>query len=108
MIVLKQSGIDQDFFVIPRTYTADSMVITNETTGESTTYAITSSIDGYYLTWSKTVTLKEGVFYNMTVYNGANIVYKDRIFCTNQTVADYSVNNNEFTSVTTDNEYITV
>ena len=108
MIVLQETVSAQDFKIIPREYQADSMTITNETTGASTTYAITTAIQGYYLTFSKAVTLEENVFYNLTVLNGSDIVYKDRIFCTNQTVSTYTVNNNEFATNSTDNDYITL
>lgn len=107
MIVISTTT-PQEFKVIPRTYAATRMTLTNETTREVTSYDITATIDGYYLTWTEAVTVTEDTFYNMTVYNGADIVYKDRVFCTNQTVSSYSVNNNEFTSVSSDNEYITV
>lgn len=108
MIVLQETVTAQDFYVIPREYAADSMDITSETTGVTTTYAITSSIDGYYLTWSKIVALKENNFYTLTVKNGSDIVYKDKIFCTNQSVSSFSVNNGEYTTVSSDNEYITL
>jgi hypothetical protein len=108
MIVLQEIGTAQDFKVIPRAYLADRMEITGETTRTTVSYDITSTVDGYYLTWSNIVTLKENNFYTLTVYNGADIVYKDKIFCTNQAVSNFSVNNNEFTTVSSSNEYITL
>lgn len=104
MIILKQSGLTQTFNVIPRSYSADSIVITG--VEGSTTYSITASESGRYLTWDKIVTLVEGQFYTLTVLNGTDIVYKDRIFCTNQTVADYTINNNEYTEETSNNDFI--
>lgn len=108
MIVLQESASAQDFYVIPRVYTADSMEIYSETNRTTTTYAITTSISGYYLTWSKIVALKENNYYVLTVKNGSDVVYKDKIFCTNQTVSSYSPNNGEFTTVSSDNDYITL
>ena len=107
MIVLQETGTAQDFKVIPRAYLADRMEITGETTRTTTSYDITATVDGYYLTWSNIVTLKEKNFYMLKVYNGTDIVYNDKIFCTNQPIGTFSVNNNEFTSVATNNEYIT-
>lgn len=107
MIVLKELGTDQTFKIIPRTYAADTLVLVNETTGEETSYAISITQTDYYAVITKTLTLKEGNFYRMTVLNGSDIVYRDKVFCTNQTISSYSVNNNEFTTYTTDNEYIT-
>lgn len=106
MIILKELGTDQTFKIIPRVYAADTLVLTNETTGESTSYAITITQTDYYAVITKTVALKEGNFYRMTVKNGSDIVYRDKVFCTNQTISTYSVNNGEFTTYTTDNDYI--
>ncbi len=107
MIVLSTTT-PQEFKVIPRTYAATRITLRNETTNTVASYDITATIDGYYLTWTEAVTVTEDTFYNMTVYNGTDIVYKDRVFCTNQSISIYSVNNNEFTTVSSDNEYITV
>jgi len=107
MIVLGTTT-PQEFNVIPRNYSADRMEITSETTRTTVSYDITATINGYYLTWTEAVTLKENVFYTLTVYNGSDIVYKGKIFCTDQPVSTFSVNNNEFVSVSSNNEYITV
>lgn len=116
MIVLKEQGTDQTFKFIPREYNADTIVLTSETLNTSTTYAITvSRVDydgtadtsGLYLSVTDTFTLKEGNFYSLVVKNGSDVVYKDKVYCTNQTVADYSVNNGQFTTYTSTNDYIT-
>lgn len=107
MIILQETGIAQEFKVIPRELVADSMTLTSETTGEAVTYVITPTIDRYYLVINEIVALKENNFYTIEVKNATEIVYKDKIFCTNQTVSDFSVNNNEFTTYSSDNDYIT-
>jgi hypothetical protein len=38
--------------------------------------------------------------------NGATVVYKDRIFCTDQNVSSFSVNNGQYTANSTTNEFI--
>lgn len=107
MIILQETGLAQEFKIIPRELAADSMTLTSETTGEAVTYVITSTIDRYYLVINEIVALKENNFYTIEVKNATDIVYKDKIFCTNQTVSDFSVNNNEFTTYSSDNDYIT-
>lgn len=107
MIILKESGSDQTFKIVPRELNADTMTLVNETTGESTDYAVTPTTVDYYLEITKTVTLKEGNFYQLTVKNGSDVVYKDKVFCTNQTVDNYTVNSGEYTTYTSDNDYIT-
>ena len=106
MIILKSSALSQTFNVIPRYYIADSMKIKGAE--GSTTYAITSSQDGRYLTWDKIVTLTEGQFYTITILDGTNVVYSDRVFCTNQVVADYTINKDTYTETTSNNDYIIV
>jgi hypothetical protein len=107
MIILQETGTAQEFKIIPRELVADSMTLTSETTGEAVTYVITPTIDRYYLVINEIVALKENNFYTIEVKNASEIVYKDKIFCTNQTVSDFSVNNNEFTTYSSDNDYIT-
>ena len=106
MIILKDSTLTQTFNIIPRYYIADSMTIKGSE--GSTTYAITATEDGRYLTWDKIVTLTEGQFYTITILDGTSIVYTDRVFCTNQVVADYTINKDTYTETTSNNDYIIV
>lgn len=55
--------------------------------------------------------LKQDNFYNLKVYfeNTNEVIYKDRIFCTNQSTATYSINNNAYSEPIIDNnDYITI
>jgi hypothetical protein len=106
MLVLQQVATAQTFKIIPRAYAADSMIITDETTKDSITYAITITQLDYYAVISKIITLVEGHTYTLTVLDGANVVYKDKIFCTNQSATTYTINNGEYVQNTTDNEFI--
>lgn len=59
--------------------------------------ASTVQIVGDYLEITTNFSLGESRFYDMTVYSGSDIIYKDKIFCTDQTVNQatdnyYSVN----------------
>jgi hypothetical protein len=106
MIILKEQGTDQTFKFIPRTMNADTMDIKDEAENTTVTYAITFSVDRYYMSITDTVALKEGRQYVLTVKNGTDIVYKDMIFCTNQVIEDFTVNDNEYVQHSTDNEFI--
>lgn len=117
MIVLKEQATSQTFKFIPRSYTADSMVIEEEGTSIDETYSITPSrvdysdnadSEGTYLQVSKIVNLKEDRFYTLKVLNGTDVIYKDRIFCTNQTVSTYSINNGEYVENSTNNDFIII
>ena len=97
MIVLKEIGTAQTVRFIPtRRSSGTSLILKNETTNASTTYSITTSATSYYSTFSKILTLKEGNFYEMTILDGAELVYRDKVFCTNQTIATYSINKGEY------------
>jgi hypothetical protein len=106
MIVLQQSALSQTFKIIPRQFAADSMIITDETTRDSITYNITINQLDYYAVISEIIALVEGHTYTLTVLDGANVVYKDKIFCTNQSATTYTINNGEYVQNTTDNEFI--
>jgi hypothetical protein len=107
MIVLQELATAQEFKIIPRELSATSMVITNELTDVSTTYAITPTIDRYYLVINKIVNLQQNNFYTLSVLNNTDVVYKGKIFCTNQTIPTYTPNNNEYTTYPSNNDYIT-
>lgn len=108
MIILKDQVAAQTFKFIPRELSADSMVLKLEGSDIETTVNITPTIDRYYLSVNEALTLIENNFYQLTVYNGADVVYKDKIFCTNQVIADYTVNENEYTENTTTNEWVII
>ena len=107
MIILKESVLSQTFKFIPRIYEADTLVLKNETTGVEVVYEIIPTIDRYYLVVSEILDLEQDTFYQMTIKNGLEVVYKDKVFCTNQNVDSYSVNNNTYVSVSSNNDYIT-
>ena len=108
MIILQSSVSSQTFTFIPRTLAATSMVVEDEAENTSVTTSITPTVSTYYLSVTETLTLVEGRFYTLKVLNGSDVVYKDKIFCTNQTVSDYSINNGEYTENTTSSEYVII
>jgi len=116
MIRLTTSASAQTLKIIPRSYASTvSMILRDDTKNTSTTYSsISTSTDKNYLVISQALSpvLVEGRFYDLTVKEGSNVIYKDKIFCTDQTVSSYSVNNNEYTIPTGDdvhdNDYIVI
>ena len=108
MIILLESVLSQTFKFIPRSLEADSMVIEDDAENTSVTIDITPSVDRYYLSVSEVLTLVEGRFYTIKVLNGLDVVYKDKIFCTNQTVSIYSINDNEYVQHSTNNDFVII
>jgi len=109
MIILTSSASAQQIKFIPREYTADSIVITDQDTNKPVTYSgLTFATDRYYLQGNVTFSpvLKKGTFYTISVLNGTSVVYKDNIFCTDQTISTYSINDGVYTKHTTTNEYV--
>ena len=108
MIILLESVLSQTFKFIPRSLDADSMIIEDDAENTSVTIDITPSVDRYYLSVSEVLTLVEGRFYTLKVLNGLEVVYKDKIFCTNQTVSSYSINDNEYVQHSTNNDFVII
>ena len=106
MIILKEQIEEQSLKFIPRTYSATAIVLVNEMTNESTTITSDFYKDGYYLFTTTTFDLKEGNFYTLSILNNTDVVYKDKIFCTNQTIADYTINKDEYVANQTTNDFI--
>jgi hypothetical protein len=83
------------------------MVLTDDQTNVPATIAIISQTSGSYVnTITAEFDLIEGHFYDLVLYKNTDIVYKDRIFCTDQNIVTFSVNNGEYTSNTTTNTFI--
>jgi hypothetical protein len=111
MIILQKIDSNQSFSFIPRSYTNGTtytVIIKNETTNTEVYNDTTTSFTevDYYYQYTDTFTLIEDTTYNLEIKEGNNVIFKDKIFCTNQTVSAYSVNNTEYTEHNQDNEFI--
>ena len=88
------------------------MVLTDEDTSVAVTVTPTLSTVRDYLNVSASFTLKEGHTYEFRLTDSSGDIYKDKIFCTDQTINQtnnsyYSRNTNEYTEPTeADNEYL--
>lgn len=81
--------------------------MTNTNVHDSDTTGVSSNL--YFKEYSATFSLKQGVTYTLTVSNASNdIIYRDKIFCTNQNVTTHTVNNSFFNTVSSTNEFITI
>jgi hypothetical protein len=107
MKVLTTSTSAQEVKVIPRSYPSSITVkVRNESTNDTDTYtSVAATKNKGYLVFSNAFSLTEGNFYNLTLLDGADVIYKGKIFCTDS--SDYSVNTNQYVQETSyDNEYI--
>jgi hypothetical protein len=97
MIVLKEIGTAQTVQFVPtRRNAGNRLFLTNETTNITTEYSITCTQVSYYLTFSKILALKEGHFYTMVIQQDNELIYRDKVFCTNQTIGTYTVNKDQY------------
>ena len=98
----------QTISIIPRVYTSNVyLTLRNDSTDIITT--ITPSdvvVTNNYLELTSTYQVKEGHFYDLKVYEDSKIIYRDKVFCTGQTINQldndyYSVNNgaNDFIEI---------
>lgn len=115
MKVLTTSSSDQTLKIIPRTYATNVTVkLKDDSTNIETSYSSATTTDKNYLVITDTFTLKEGRIYDMQVLDGTDVIYKDKIFCTDQSInqttnAYYNPNKDVYTTNDTyDNDYIYV
>ena len=107
MIILNTDTSAQTFVFIPRSHTFNSVMITDDQTNETVEIqGYTHTVGDYYDTLEAQYNLVENHFYDLVILNGAIVVYKDRIFCTNQNIVSFSVNNGQYVSSSTANEFI--
>lgn len=121
MIHLTTAATKQTINIIPRNYASTvNVVVRDDSTNTSTTYStIATTTDKNYLQVGITFSpvLVEGRFYDVNVKEGTSVIYKDTIFCTDQTINQtnndyYSVNEGAYTVPTGadayDNDYIII
>lgn len=109
MIVLTTSTSPQTFDFIPRTGGYNTMILTDEMESKSTTIAISSSVAGAYKhSITATFALVEGRSYMLVLKNGSSVVYRDKVYCTDSPLQNFSVNYNQYTENVSNNEFIVI
>ena len=108
MIILTTENVNQQkIFFIPRSNVFNSVKITDEQTNVTTiinSYSFSSK--DYWSTLESIFNLKENHFYTIEIKNENTIVFRDKIFCTDQSTSSFSVNNAQYTSNSTQNTFI--
>jgi len=121
MKVLTTSSSAQTLDVVPRTYISSYTMKLRDTSKNKEVFSssVTGITNGNFKRISATISpiLKEGRYYDLTLLNGATVVYRDKIFCTDQTINQnnndyYEINSGQYTFDETagshDNDYIIV
>lgn len=110
MIVLQQTTDEQTFMCIPRAYETEVTVnLYDETRNTNATITPTIDIVGDYYYVSGVFSLKQDNWYVLSIIYGEVEIFKDKVFCTNQNVENYSINAGIYTEQPdADNQYITI
>jgi|TARA_A100001391_G_scaffold52945_1_gene32324 hypothetical protein len=121
MKIMTTSASSQTMDVIPRSFVSSYTLKLRDTSKNkqvfSSSVSASSLANGQRITVTFSPVLKEGRTYDMELLSGSAIVYKDKIFCTDQTINQannnyYDINSGEYTFDETagshDNDYIIV
>jgi hypothetical protein len=111
MIVLQESASAQNLDFIPRSFTSGNTynvtIVNEQTNTEVYNQDVTSITENlYYNRLNAIFNVKQDNFYMVTVKAGSDVVFKDKIFCTNQTISNFTVNDSQYTQQDTTNEFI--
>jgi len=110
MKILTTSATQSIKFIPREAATSVTLVLTNKNTRTSTNVSVgVSNSDGYMTITSGAFSLIEGTNYSMKIVSqSGDVIYRDTIFCTNQTDYDkFDVHKDEYvTEDTYDNEFI--
>ncbi|MBL4703715.1 MAG: hypothetical protein JKY54_04290 [Flavobacteriales bacterium] len=94
-----------NFKVIPRSQPVTVVAIfRDESTKVPTNYNVTPTYSNGFMTLSDVFLVDEGVFYQLTIKDGTDIIYRGRIFCTAQTdFAKYTVASGVYKEIAAEN-----
>jgi hypothetical protein len=107
MIILREQETAQTLNAIIYGSDADTIVLRDEETNIDTEIECVFSISKYFVTTSVVFPIKENKYYTLTIKDSTrdSIVYRDKIFCTNQKIEDYTINHEQYIQHVTTNEY---
>lgn len=110
MIVLKDSTYTQNFKFMPRSCNITSMVFLDELANVE--HEIENPVlvtEKYWMQFQEDLSfefLVDGRTYVLTCFDGANVVYRDKVMCTNQSISTYTINQGVYVANATSNEFI--
>jgi hypothetical protein len=107
MNVLTTSTDSQFLNIVPRSVTFDELIFTDDSTNTPEVITIVDVVDKvYYQQIEIECALIENHYYNVELFNDGDLVFRGKVFCTDQPVVSFSVNNSDYTSHTSGNEFI--
>jgi hypothetical protein len=106
IILTTENVLTQTFPLITRGGTLTDIVLKDEQTNVEILLSYITTQGSYYTIIQAIFNLVENHFYTLTCFNDSEIIYRDKVFCTDQSIVTFSVNNGQYTSNTTTNEFI--
>lgn len=107
MIVVNESNTSQSFNFIPRYGTPVTLELTGENTNVTQVVSGTFTAGDYVYDFSGILPTEENQFYWVVIKDASgNLLLKERMFCTNQPIDTFSVNNGKYISNQTTNDFI--
>ena len=107
MIVVQEQLTSQTFDFIPRYGTPTTCELIDENTNVPVLVAGTFTAGDYVYQFTAILPTEENRFYWMVLKDAnGNLLLKERMFCTNQPIDTFSVNDGQFISNTTTNDFI--
>lgn len=107
MNVLTTTTDPQPLVIVPRSTTFDELIFTDDSTNEPVTIEIDNVEDkSYYQILNVVCALTENRFYNVELFNDGALIYRGKVFCTDQPIVSFSVNNGKYVSNATTNQFI--
>jgi len=108
MIILQESASSQTVKFLARSLSTGAATVVFTDEGENTTItdSVTLFTDRHYTYFDKAIPeLQENRYYMFTVTVSGTEIFFGKIFVTNQTVSEYSINNGVYTERSTTNEF---
>ena len=107
-MILRETTSEQSLKLTPSDNNITSIDITNQSSGVTTTYTVSEVfLNSYFVQINLVLDLKENNDYILKAKNSADeVVYYTTVFCTNQIISDFTINKDEYTQRSSDNEYI--
>ena len=112
---LTTSTDPQTLLIIPRSYSeSGTLVLRDDSTNTETSAEVVLGKSGEYMSLSHSFSLVEGRYYDFRIEVSGDIIYKDKIFCTDQDIDQntndyYTVNEGDYiTDNSYDNDYIVI
>ena len=107
MNVLTTTLDPQPLVIIPRSKVFDELIFTDDSENTPFSVTINSVVDNdYFVTLNIICQLIENRYYDFELLNQGELVYRGKAFCTDQPIVSFSVNNGQYVSNATTNQYI--